>query len=61
MANEGLVRDPRSLKYNNPGGDCYWAGGQPKYYIIRKFLRTLELVKLLLLVVRFFVFPFGTH
>ena len=27
VANEGLGC---LLKYNRPGGDCYWAGGQPK-------------------------------
>ena len=31
VANEGLKFILISYKiYNNPGGDCYWAGGQPK-------------------------------
>ena len=32
MANEGLVRDPLLKMVHNPGGDCYWEGGQPKLY-----------------------------
>ena len=38
MANEGLVWDPLSKKFNNPGGYCCRAGGQPKiYYFLSGF------------------------
>ena len=30
VANEGLVRDSLLKMVHNPGGDCYWEGGQPK-------------------------------
>ena len=28
--NEGLGWDSLSKMVHNPGGDCYWEGGQPK-------------------------------
>ena len=30
MANEGFGWDPLLKMVHNPGGDCYWEGGQPK-------------------------------
>ena len=30
VANEGLGWDPLLKMVHNPGGDCYWEGGQPK-------------------------------
>ena len=32
VANEGFFRDPLLKMFHNPGGDCYWEGGQPKSY-----------------------------
>ena len=32
MANEGLGWDSLLKMVHNPGGDCYWEGGQPKVY-----------------------------
>ena len=29
-----MVWDPQLKKSNPPGGDCYWAGGQPKLFIV---------------------------
>ena len=31
--NEGLGWDPLLKMFHNPGGDCYWEGGQPKLYV----------------------------
>ena len=33
VANEGLGWDSLQKMVHNPGGDCYWAGGQPKLWL----------------------------
>ena len=40
-----VYRDPLQ-KYDNPGGDCSWAGGQPKLYEskITGFLRVFKML-----------------
>ncbi len=37
VTNEGLIGIPYKI-YNIPGGDCYWAGAQPKEYSIFTYM-----------------------
>ena len=38
VANEGLGWDPLLKMVHNPGGDCYWEGGQPKLWNLFLFI-----------------------
>ena len=35
--NLGLSPLPETVANDNPGGDCYWAGGQPKLNLFCKW------------------------
>ena len=44
VANEGLVRDPLLKMVHNPGGDCYWEGGQPNGQMTKNVSLLLEVI-----------------